>query len=131
MQFKGFLPILVVLLLLAGTVRCGAEDMRFVDSSGSTGYYVDLDSVTRGEGPLLNARIAVIKADKNRAYYYVMEFNTEQATYRILSSQVLVYDTKEVLESGGPQDVARPYGSMSMMHEIVAYILHPELRGNE
>ena len=130
MGVNRVLPVLALLLVLAGSTRCGAEDMRFVDSSGSTGYYVDLDSVARGEGPLLSARIAVIKADRNRAYRYSMQFNTEQATYRILSSQVLAYDTKEVLETGGQQDEERHYGSMSMMHEIVAYILHPELRGN-
>ena len=41
---KRVLPVLLAaLLLFSGT--CLAENMQFVDANGTTGYYVDVDSI--------------------------------------------------------------------------------------
>ena len=80
---------------------CFASDMRFVDANGYTGYYVDASSVSYESVATCDATIAVIKADRNRMFCYTMHFDRGRGVYQILSSQVLRYDTKEVLSAGG------------------------------
>ena len=108
------------LLLLAGT--CSAADMEFVDAQGYTGYYVDASSVTYESTAVCNATIAVIKADRNRMFRYTMRFNRGVGQYRILSSEVLAYDTKTVLSQSGAEVYSHPYAGSSPMKTIVDFI---------
>ena len=128
LQRKKFLLPLFALLLFVSPLCHAVEGMDFVNADDQTGYYVDLGSVTREEENLLNAKIAVVKAATNRLYTYTMQFNLEKRTYRILHSEVLAYDTREVLESNSSSDAERFYGPASMMQEIIDYILYPEKR---
>ena len=109
-----------LLLLAAGT--CSAEDMRFVDAQGYTGYYVDASSVTYESTAACNATIAVIKADKNRMFRYTMHFDRGKGVYQILSSEVLAYDTKTVLSQSGAEAYTHPYSGFSPMKSIVDFI---------
>ena len=68
------------------------------------------------------AVIAVIKADRNRMFRYTMHFDRGNATYQILSSEVLAYDTKTVLSKSGADGVLRPYAVSSPMRRIVDFI---------
>ena len=104
-----------------------AEVKALMDAEDKTGYYVDLNSVTREEN-LLDAKIAVVKASTNRMYVYSMHFDLEKTTYRILHSDIYTYDTRELLESNGPSISERFYGPASMMQEIIEYIVYPERR---
>lgn len=101
---------------------CFASDMRFVDANGYTGYYVDASSVSYESVAACNATIAVIKADRNRMFCYTMHFDRGKGVYRILSSRVLRYDTKEVLSEGGEETGVHPYGIYSPMKTIVDFI---------
>lgn len=49
-------------------------------------------------------------------------FRPGRGVYQILSSQVLRYDTKEVLSTGGAETAVHPYGIYSPMKEIVDFI---------
>ena len=69
-----------------------------------------------------NAVIAVIKADRNRMFRYTMHFDRGNATYQILSSEVLAYDTKTVLSKSGADGVLHPYAVSSPMRRIVDFI---------
>jgi hypothetical protein len=113
--------VLGALLLLSAEV-CSAEDMRFVDANDYTGYYVDAGSVNYESTAACNAVIAVIKADRNRMFRYTMHFDRGNATYQILSSEVLAYDTKTVLSKSGADGVLRPYAVSSPMRRIVDFI---------
>ena len=108
------------LLFVAGT--CSAADMRFVDAQGYTGYYVDASSVTYESTAACNATIAVIKADKNRMFRYTMHFDRGKGVYQIYASEVLAYDTKTVLSSGGAENYTHPYSGYSPMKTIVDFI---------
>ncbi len=111
-----------------------AENMQFVDAVGPTGYYVDLDSLyystttemqpnnERKSYELVEAKVAVIKARTNRRYIYQMQFNKEKKVYRILSSQVQAYDTKEFLEQTEEKSPELPFVETSPMQTIVDFI---------
>ena len=98
--------------------------MRFVDAVGDTGYYVDANSVAYEAYSLVDARIAVKKAAANRMYVYAMQFNRLKHTYRIYASQVIQYDTKEILESKDTGDAAKFYGPTSPLNSIVDYLFN-------
>ena len=127
------LPVLLLLLAALNSVCLAAEDMQFVDADGATGYYVDVDSIAYGtvsEGEnesavsyeVVNARVAVIKANMNRRFVYLMQFNKSKGFYQILASKVQKYDTKEVVETRDNPTPPLPYSETSPMHTIVDFI---------
>lgn len=133
MKIGRILP-LVAGLLLWGSVSVFAEDMQFVDAIGPTGYYVDVDSIgytqtvkmlpdnQQKQYELVQARVAVIKARTNRRYIYWMQFNREKLVYRILSSKVQVYDTKEIVEENNIPTPEFPFVETSPMQTVVNFI---------
>ena len=113
----GFWAVLIGLFAGLGSVEA-AEDMRFVDASGDTGYYVDAASITRLSDVEREAGVAVVKATENRRLLYRIRFNRQMRTYQILSGQVGVYDTKEVLRT-----VYTPTSPMQSIEDFIEELL--------
>ncbi|MBQ8699322.1 MAG: hypothetical protein IJ521_10060, partial [Schwartzia sp.] len=68
MMRKFLLPLFAAGLLMGGV--CFAEpidfsdmDLRFVDAQGSTGYYIDMNSVQIKNMNEATARVEIVKAD--------------------------------------------------------------------
>jgi hypothetical protein len=111
-----------------------AENMQFVDAVGPTGYYVDVDSISystttemqpnnaKKTYDLVQAQVAVIKARTNRRYIYQMQFNKEKMVYRILSSKVQVYDSKQFVEQTEEATPELPFVASSPMQTVVDFI---------
>lgn len=121
MMIRRICALAACFLLLVAT-PCLAADFRFVDASGYTGYYVDASSVSYENVAVCTAEVAVVKADRNRMFRYTMRFDRGYARYQILGSEVVRYDTKEVLSKSGAETAKHPYGVSSPMREIVDYI---------
>ena len=117
----GFLAVLIGLFTGLGSVEA-AEDMRCVDANGDTGYYVDAASIVPLSDTEREATVAVIKAAENRRFLYRMRFNRQARTYQILSTQVGVYDTKEVLRTSQGSELPQPYSLASPMQSIEDFI---------
>ena len=133
MKFRRILPLfLSVWLFTAATAF--AENMQFVDAIGPTGYYVDVDSLafstveevqpdkTKKSYEMVQARVAVIKARTNRRYLYLMQFNKDKMLYKILSSKVQAYDSKEFLEQSSEVTPELPFVASSPMQTVVDFI---------
>ena len=129
--------LLLSICLLVSMPVCMAENFCFVDAVGTSGYYVDTDSVSFETAELtewvdgkpmnitnemLNACIAVKKPSANKMYIYAVQFNYTKETYQIFSSQVIQYDTKKILEDKELAQGVLPYGASSPMHSIVSYV---------
>ena len=111
---------LLAVCLMVLMSRAYAENMQFVDANGSTGYYVDTDSISSDQvvendvqKTLWTARVAVIRADLNRRYIYLMQFDPAKRTYQIFASEVQRYDTKDV-------DVERQIAVRAKLDGLVA-----------
>ena len=117
----GGLFVALVLFLSLSTCEA-AEDMRFADADGDTGYYVDAASIVSLSDTEREATVAVIKAAENRRFLYRMRFNRQARTYQILSTQVGVYDTKEVLRTSQGSELPQPYSLASPMQSIEDFI---------
>ena len=117
----GGLFVALVLFLSLSTCEA-AEDMRFADADGDTGYYVDAASIVSLSDTEREATVAVIKAAEHRRFLYRMRFNRQARTYQILSTQVGVYDTKEVLRTSQGSELPQPYSLASPMQSIEDFI---------
>ena len=124
--------LLVIVIMLTMTLSffqntssvCFAENFQFVDAEDTTGYYVDIDTVQIESPEFVAAKIAVVKANLNRMYVYNVRINHKEQTYQIVSSQILEYDTRSILESNNRNRPFRPYAAKSEMSELINFILY-------
>ena len=119
---KKFLVALAAIFLLNSSI-CAAENLKFIDSMGDTGYYYDADSV-KVEDSIIFVRMAVIKANFNRMYTYDVRITYENRTYEILRSKILSYDTRAELESNNNRRPPQGYSHKSEMGQMVQMILY-------
>lgn len=120
---KKFLLILSTAILLSGS-SCAAEDLKFIDAMDDTGYYYDADSVQTLSDEVLRVQMAVIKASLNQMYTYDVLITHTDNTYEILSSRVLSYDTRAVLDVNNERRPPQKYSDRSEMGQMVRLILY-------
>jgi len=133
MKFRRILPLFLSVWLFT-VATAFAENMQFVDAVGATGYYVDVDSLsfsqttevqpdnTKKSYEIVQARVAVIKARTNRRYIYLMQFNKDKMRYRILSSKVQIYDSKQFVEQTDEVSPELPFVASSPMQTVLDFI---------
>ena len=126
--FSRILRIVILAVAILSSVNnlsiCFAENFQFVDAENTTGYYVDIDSVKIESPEFVAAKIAVVKANLNKMYVYNVRINHKEQTYQIVSSQILEYDTRSILESNNRSRPFRPYAAKSEMSELINFILY-------
>ena len=122
---KKFLMILTAAIIFGGG-NCLAEDLKFIDAMGDTGYYYDADSVHVENSSVLTVRMAVIKANFNRMYTYDVRITHANRVYEILSSKILSYDTRAELEANNKRRPPQRYSDKSEMGQMVRLILYGE-----
>ncbi|WP_173443525.1 hypothetical protein [Selenomonas ruminantium] len=133
MKFRRILPLFLSVWLFT-VATAFAENMQFVDAVGPTGYYVDVESLsfsqttevqpdnTKKNYEIVQARVAVIKARTNRRYIYLMQFNKDKMRYRILSSKVQIYDSKQFVEQTDEVSPELPFVASSPMQTVLDFI---------
>ena len=122
-HMKKFLIIFAAIFILNGAT-CSAENLIFIDAMDDTGYYYDADSVQSESDSVFNVKMAVIKASFNRMYTYDVRITHTSRTYEILSSQILSYDTRAVLEVNNSRRPPQRYSDKSEMGQMVRLILY-------
>ena len=122
---KKFLAICAAIFILS-TSTGAAENLKFIDAMDDTGYYYDADSVKTESDGIFTVQMAVIKASLNRMYAYDVRITHTNRTYEILSSKILSYDTRAVLEVNDSRRPPQRYSDKSEMGQMVHLILHGE-----
>ena len=120
---KKFFALLAAIIFLNGS-NCAAEDLKFIDAMGDTGYYYDADSVSTEDDKVFTVQMAVIKAGFNRMYTYDVRITHTSRVYEILSSKILSYDTRAVLETNNSRRPPQRYSDKSEMGQMVRLILY-------
>ena len=115
---KKFFALLAAIIFLNGS-NCAAEDLKFIDAMGDTGYYYDADSVSTEDDKVFTVQMAVIKAGFNRMY-----ITHTSRVYESLSSKILSYDTRAVLETNNSRRPPQRYSDKSEMGQMVRLILY-------
>ena len=101
-----------------------AEDLKFIDASGDTGYYVDLDSVRRENAEVFFVDFIVIRANKNEMAVANLKINHRQKTYITQSTKTLSYDERTELKTEAGNNIVHHYSEKSLMNETVQIILN-------
>ena len=109
---------------------CAAQEFTFVDANDLTGYYVDKETIKIESSESITATIAVVRADMNKMYVYNLRINHKNHAYQIMSSKILEYDTRRIIETNDRSRPYRPYAARSEMSELINYILYGEDFGN-
>ncbi len=120
---KKFFALFAAMIILGGST-CAAEDLKFIDAMGDTGYYYDADSVSNDSPDVFRVQMAVIKANFNRMYTYDVRITPASRTYEILSSKILSYDTRAILEVDNSRRPPQRYSDKSEMGQMVRLILY-------
>ena len=113
----------VLLLILNGAV-CSAEDLKFIDSNGDTGYFVDADSVRAESMAVFSANLVIIRIDSNQMDVVNLKINHAAKTYAIRSTRTLAYDSRAELSADLTSRPPRNYTDESLMGDLVKIILH-------
>lgn len=116
--------ILCAAIFLLSVSTCSAENLKFIDAMDDTGYYYDVDSVKTESDGIFTVQMAVIKASLNRMYTYDVRITHTKRTYEILSSKILSYDTRAILESNNSRRPPQKYSEKSEMGQMVHLILY-------
>ena len=117
-------------ILISINPICAAQEFTFVDANDLTGYYVDKETIKIESSESITATIAVVRADMNKMYVYNLRINHKNQTYQIMSSKILEYDTRRIIETNDRSRPYRPYAARSEMSELINYILYGEDFGN-
>ena len=120
---KKFLLIFAAIFIMSGAT-CSAENLKFIDAMDDTGYYYDADSVSSVNDKIFTVKMAVIKASLNRMYAYDVRITPANHTYEVLSSQILSYDTRAVIEVNNKPRLPQKYSDKSEMGQMVRLILY-------
>ena len=120
---KKFLALFATIFILSGST-CAAENLKFIDAMEDTGYYYDVDSVSSESADVFRVQMAVIKAKFNRMYTYDVRITPASRTYEILSSKILSYDTRAILEVNNSRRPPQRYSDKSEMGQMVRLILY-------
>lgn len=119
---KKFLLILSTIILMSSS--CSAENLKFIDAMEDKGYYYDADSVQIIDNETFRVQMAVIKASLNQMYTCDVLITHTENIYEILSSRVLSYDTRSVLEVNNNRRPPQKYSDRSEFGQMVRLILY-------
>ena len=124
---KIFCVIATFAIIFLNFNTSSAEDLKFIDATGDTGYYVDMDSVKKSSAEVFFVDFIVIRADKNEMAIANLKINHRQKTYIVQSSKTLSYDERTELHTETENKVVHHYSEKSLMNETVQIILNSEI----
>ena len=120
---KIFEMVLATMIFL-NFAACSAEDLKFIDASGDTGYYIDMDSVKISGSSTFSVDFIVIRADKNEMTIADLTINHVEKNYFVKSTRTLSYDERTEIHSDSSRHTKKSYSDKSLMYAIVQTILN-------
>ena len=122
-MIKKFFCTLIFAASIFNFSATSAENLKFIDATGDTGYYVDLDSVKKESNSIFFVDFIVIRADKNEMTIANLQINHSKKNYLVRTSKTLSYDERTEIHSDDTKRIVKSYSDKSLMNEIVQIIL--------
>ena len=123
MMKKFFCALMFILTIFFSGGEGSAEDLKFIDASGDTGYYIDMDSVKKFSDSAFTVDFIVIRADRNEMTIADLKIDYAEKTYTVQSEKTLSYDERTEIKSDNKRHTTKSYSDKSLMSEIVQIIL--------
>ncbi|MBQ7704196.1 MAG: hypothetical protein IJT73_02015 [Selenomonadaceae bacterium] len=120
---KNFVMTLAAILFL-NFGNCEAEDLKFIDSNGDVGYFIDMDSVQFESSSVFRINMAIIRLNLNQMEVVDLRINHAAKNYAILSTKTLSYDERTEIKSDNTARGAKSYSDKSLMGDIVEIVIY-------
>ncbi len=111
-------------IIFLNCATCFAEDLKFIDSEGDNGYFIDLDSVRVENASIFSVNMLIIKLNVNQMDVVDLRINHAAKNYVIRSTRTLSYDERTELQADLKPRPARSYSDKSLMGDIVRIIIY-------
>lgn len=122
MAKKIFVALMAVILLNVNT--CAAEDLKFIDSNGNDGYFIDMDTVKIESPKVFSVNLAIIRLDSNQMDLIDLQINHGAKNYVIRSTRTLSYDERTEIRADYTPRTPKSYSDKSYMGDIVQIVIY-------
>ena len=113
----------VFMTIIFFNVKCSAEDLRFIDAKGNTGYYVDASTIRVESDSVFYVDFDIIRADINQLDVISLRINHWEKIYQVRSIRTLSYDERTELKSDKSYRNPSSYSDKSVIGDIVRFVL--------
>lgn len=125
---KFFFSVIFTAIIFFNFAKCSAEDLRFIDANGNTGYYVDASTIRVESDSVFYVDFDIIRADINQMDIISLKINHWQKIYQVMSIKTLSYDERTELRSDNQPRNPSSYAEKSVIGEIVHFVLTGSMR---
>ena len=122
-MIRKILTVLAAIIILNFNI-CAAEDLKFIDSSGDDGYFIDMDSVKIESNSIFRVNMAIIRLNLNQMEVVDLRINHAAKNYEILSTKTFSYDDRTEIKSDSRRRGIKSYSDKSLMGDIVNIVIY-------
>lgn len=119
---KIFVALMAVIFLNLNT--CAAENLKFIDSNGNDGYFIDMDTVKIESAAVFSVNLAIIRLDSNQMDLIDLQINHRAKNYVIRSTRTLSYDERTEIRADYTPRSPKSYSDKSYMGDIVQIVIY-------
>lgn len=125
---EGWLPCVLAAVLASavmwtGEASAARADRYFVDYEGTTGYYVDVNSIEQPSEHEVVLDLYLVKLHSKYMYRYQACFDTEEGSYEYRNARVYNYETKKLMSGAVYVQEKLSYGKSAMLQEVVRFAI--------
>lgn len=120
---KIFFSVIFTTIIFFSFTKCSAEDLRFIDATGDTGYYVDASTIRVESDSVFYVDFDIIRANINQMEVINLKINHWEKTYQVMSIRTLSYDERTELKSDNKYRNPSSYAEKSVIGDIVRFVL--------
>ena len=103
---------------------CAAEDLKFIDSNGDDGYFIDMDTIKFESATVFNVDLIIIRLNLNQMEVIDLQINHGAKNYLIRSTRTLSYDERTLISSDNSRRTPKSYSDKSWMGDIVSIVIN-------
>ncbi len=122
MTKRFLLALLTIFFLNLNT--CAAEDLKFIDSNGDDGYFIDMDTVKIESATTFSVNLAIVRINLNQMELIDLQIDHGKKIYTIRSVRTLSYDERTEIKSDYTPRSAKGYSDKSLMGDIVQIVIY-------
>ncbi len=126
-KFAKIFFLVMATVIFIDIKSCTAESLKFIDSEGDTGYFVDTDSFAEENNSVFRVNMVVIRINLNEMDAVNLRINHRLQTYIIRSIKTYSYDKRTEIKSDDQIRPTRNYQEKSLMGDLVKLVLEGEL----
>lgn len=119
---KIFVALMAVMFLNLNT--CAAENLKFIDSNGNDGYFIDIDTLKIESAAVFSVNLAIIRLDSNQMDLIDLQINHRAKNYVIRSTRTLSYDERTEIRADYTPRSPKSYSDKSYMGDIVQIVIY-------